>query len=104
MQVAPEQTARGRERGQQTVCSAYDGVPAKEKSKRTAPWDAVDDVRCGFPHIHIWPARGRYGGQTRDGPDAGVDVADLETQGFPHHMENSLHDMYFTVRQLRRKT
>jgi len=44
------------------------------------------------------------GGQTRDGPDAGVDVADLETQGFPHHMENSLHDMYFTVRQLHRKT
>ena len=39
-----------------------------------------------------------------DGRGAGVDAgADLETQGFPHHMENSLHDMYL-IRQLRRKT
>ena len=37
MQVAPDQTARGREQDQWTVCSAYDGVPAKEKSKRIAP-------------------------------------------------------------------
>ena len=51
------------------------------------------------------PAPAASRGQTRDGPDAGVDAGtDLETQGFPHHMENSLHDMYFTVRQLRRKT
>ena len=49
------------------------------------------------------PAPAASRGQTRDGPDAGVDVADLETQGFPHHMENSLHDMYFIL-QLRRKT
>ena len=47
---------------------------------------------------------GYDGVQTRDGPDAGVDAGtDLETQGFPHHMENSLHDMYFIL-QLRRQT
>ena len=50
------------------------------------------------------PAPAASRGQPRDGPDAGLDAgADLETQGFPHHMENSLHDMYFIL-QLRRKT